>query len=213
MNRITSLALAAMLTPTLALGIGSAFADEQKADRENQLGYSEESGMTSDDDRGQQSRETGQPGATSEEGRDRQAGSRDQPGMSEGEGHDRTGMTADDDHDDDAPSHVRYGDADQQEDHITSKPQDGYSADDLIGQDVKSRGSDDSVGTVNDLVIDSEGKVVAVIIGTGGRLGIGERNVAVNWNRVQLSFDDDEPSLSVDMDEDALKNAPEYESD
>jgi len=35
MNRITSLALAAMLTPTLALGIGSAFADEQSADREN----------------------------------------------------------------------------------------------------------------------------------------------------------------------------------
>ena len=201
MNRITSLALAAMLTPALALGISTAVADEWDSD--------DESGMTYDDDQstdrsdamsegrdGDRDRHAGQqPGTPGDDDQDRQAGSDDQPGMTDDQDQDRTAMGADD----------------EQEDHITSKPQDGYSADDLIGQDVKGRDGDDSVGTVNDLVIDSEGKVVAVIIGTGGRLGIGERNVAVRWDRVNLSFDDDEPSLSVDMDEDALENAPEYD--
>lgn len=39
--------------------------------------------------------------------------------------------------------------------------------------------ANDTVGDVNDIVLDKGGKVAGVVVGVGGFLGMGERNVAV----------------------------------
>lgn len=124
----------------------------------------------------------------------------------------QSGMNADEDLEE-SRTHARYDEADEASDHLTGKPENGYSADDLIGQKVRHREADQDMGTVKDLLIDQDGNVVALVVGTGGQLGIGEKNIAVNWNQIERSSDGDGMSLFIDMDKDALENAPEYMAD
>jgi sporulation protein YlmC with PRC-barrel domain len=46
--------------------------------------------------------------------------------------------------------------------------------------------ANERLGTINDLMMDSSGKVEKAVIGVGGFLGIGESNIAVNFE--QLKF-------------------------
>ena len=59
----------------------------------------------------------------------------------------------------------------------------GFLATNLIGETVyNGTGSDaENIGEVNDVVIDSNGQVESVIVGVGGFLGIGEKNVAMKY--------------------------------
>jgi hypothetical protein len=52
-----------------------------------------------------------------------------------------------------------------------------WRASKLIGLDVYNQ-SNDKLGDINELILDKDGKVAAVIIGVGGFLGVGERDVA-----------------------------------
>jgi hypothetical protein len=71
----------------------------------------------------------------------------------------------------------------------------------------------DRIGEVKDLLIDSDGRVVAAIIGVGGFLGMGERDVAVNYRAIKLSRDDKgKPLFVVDVTKETLKTAPIYKS-
>src|SRR4051794_25746841 len=44
----------------------------------------------------------------------------------------------------------------------------------------------ESVGSINDLLTDKSGKIVAVVIGVGGFLGVGEHLVAVPFEKVKF---------------------------
>ncbi len=57
----------------------------------------------------------------------------------------------------------------------------------------------DRIGEVKDLLIDPDGRVVAAIIGVGGFLGMGERDVAVSYRAIKLSRDDKGKPLFVSM--------------
>ena len=46
--------------------------------------------------------------------------------------------------------------------------------------------NNEKVGDINELITDSSGKIDAVVIGVGGFLGMGERNVGLPWS--QLKF-------------------------
>src|SRR5262245_49595088 len=46
---------------------------------------------------------------------------------------------------------------------------------------------DNKIGDISDLLLDTEGKVSAVILGVGGFLGAGEKNVAVPFNAIKLT--------------------------
>ena len=56
----------------------------------------------------------------------------------------------------------------------------------LIGQSLYNGSGEDaeSVGDVNDVVLSQDGKARAVVVGVGGFLGIGEKDVAVDFTRV-----------------------------
>ena len=58
-------------------------------------------------------------------------------------------------------------------------------------------GTDENLGDINDILIGQDGRIRAVIVGVGGFLGIGEKDVAV-------SFDAIEPRTDEDGDVDAL---------
>lgn len=46
--------------------------------------------------------------------------------------------------------------------------------------------SNESLGSINDLLMDKQGKVMAAVIGVGGFLGVGERNVAIPFEKVKF---------------------------
>jgi PRC-barrel domain len=50
------------------------------------------------------------------------------------------------------------------------------AASDLLNQKVKNS-ANETIGDINDLSIGSDGKIAAVIIGLGGFLGMGEKNI------------------------------------
>ena len=58
------------------------------------------------------------------------------------------------------------------------------SASDLLNKSVKNA-SNESVGDINDLRIDSSGKIAAVIVGVGGFLGLGEKDVALPFEQLR----------------------------
>jgi hypothetical protein len=44
-----------------------------------------------------------------------------------------------------------------------------------------------SIGDVNDVLLDNSGKIRAVVIGVGGFLGVGEKNVAVPFDALAIA--------------------------
>ena len=69
-----------------------------------------------------------------------------------------------------------------------SSKADGYLATNMIGESVYNGTGDtaENIGDVNDIVIAKDGMVQSVVVGVGGFLGIGEKNVAIEFAQLQL---------------------------
>jgi sporulation protein YlmC with PRC-barrel domain len=69
----------------------------------------------------------------------------------------------------------------------------------------------ETVGDVNDLLLDKSGKITHVVVGVGGFLGIGERNVALKFEQVQISRDaNNRIKASASVTKESLNAAPEW---
>ena len=69
----------------------------------------------------------------------------------------------------------------------------------------------ETIGDINDVLIDKDGKVAAVVLGVGGFLGMGERHAAVTFSSLQLTRDaNGNPLVRVDVTKDQLKAQPEW---
>src|SRR3954454_10007435 len=55
----------------------------------------------------------------------------------------------------------------------------------LVGLNVYND-SNESLGSINDLLTDKSGNIKAVVIGDGGFLGVGEHLVAVPWDKIKF---------------------------
>jgi PRC-barrel domain len=85
-----------------------------------------------------------------------------------------------------------------------------YRASKLIGTKVMSAG-DKNIGDINDLMVTKDGQVDKIIVGVGGFLGLGERNVAFKFNDLQLVRDaNNKLVVKSSMTADALKAMPEW---
>ena len=74
--------------------------------------------------------------------------------------------------------------------------------------------SDSKIGEIMDVLADKDGKIVAMIVGVGGFLGMGEKDVAVPFNAVQFKTKDNNKWWPVlNATKDALKGAPGYKYD
>ena len=84
----------------------------------------------------------------------------------------------------------------------------------LLGFPVYSAASTDAeqLGEINDIVIGQDGQVAAVIVGVGGFLGIGEKNVAVDYRELQWTVaEDDTERLVLNTTREALEAAASVE--
>src|SRR5687768_17426434 len=77
----------------------------------------------------------------------------------------------------------------------------------LIGTDVKnSKG--ETIGEIDDVVLDRAGRVDTVVVSVGGFMGVGGRDVAMKW--ADFKSIDAGKQVIVDMTEMQLKQMPEY---
>lgn len=97
----------------------------------------------------------------------------------------------------------------QNRDYLGSVPVNGAHASHLIGADVQTVNNED-IGDVSDLIIGSNGKVMAVVVSVGGFLGMGEKDVAIGWDHITRTGKTDDVELRVDVTRDELKAAPTF---
>jgi sporulation protein YlmC with PRC-barrel domain len=94
---------------------------------------------------------------------------------------------------------------------LTNQEQGQVRADKVIGNTV--RGTDDEdIGNINDLVFDEEGRLTAAVIGVGGFLGLGQKDVAVSWDQIDWvpTGEGEEIQLVTTLTRDQLEQAPEF---
>jgi len=68
--------------------------------------------------------------------------------------------------------------------------------------------SNNKIGEIMDVLVSPEGRATALIVGVGGFLGAGEKDVAVPFAAVKHTMKDKKIYLTMDTTKDALKAAP-----
>ena len=70
----------------------------------------------------------------------------------------------------------------------------------------------DDIGEINDIIVTQDGDVTAVILGIGGFLGMGERDVSISMDKIKILTDEDgDRFLVVNTSKEMLEQAPEFE--
>jgi hypothetical protein len=95
---------------------------------------------------------------------------------------------------------------------VTKQTSDQHLASKFNGTDVI--GTDDAkIGDVSDVLFDKDNKVIAFIVGVGGFLGIGAKDVAIDPTSFQAvpGKDATDMKLRLSMTKDELKAAPAFE--
>ena len=77
----------------------------------------------------------------------------------------------------------------------------------LIGRNVQNA-QNDTIGEIKSVYIGPDGKVDSLIVGVGGILGMGEREVRLAWSDLRVSDNNEKVVLNITKDE--LKAKPEY---
>lgn len=87
----------------------------------------------------------------------------------------------------------------------------GFLASKLIGSTVYTK-DDQSIGDINDLIVASDSKVeTGVVIGIGGFLGMGEKNVVMDMSRLSIvPTDNGGAKIVLDTTKSELESMPAY---
>jgi sporulation protein YlmC with PRC-barrel domain len=95
---------------------------------------------------------------------------------------------------------------------IGQQAQEELLASELIGATVYDS-ADENLGSISDVVLAKEGGVEAVVIGVGGFLGIGAKNVAVSFDQIEQSTDaEGNLKLILNASKEELDAAPQYKT-
>jgi len=95
---------------------------------------------------------------------------------------------------------------------LTTVPNSGVTVSEYYKQSVYDT-KDNKIGDVNDVLLDKDGQVSAVILGVGGFLGIGEKAVAVPFTAIKITEKDGNRYLVMDASKEALQGATGYAYD
>jgi sporulation protein YlmC with PRC-barrel domain len=82
----------------------------------------------------------------------------------------------------------------------------------LIGASVYGQ-DNASIGKISDVLIGSDGKIQAAVVGVGGFLGVGSKDVAVPFTALNITRKPDSNTIdkiTVSYSKDQLKNAPTF---
>lgn len=97
--------------------------------------------------------------------------------------------------------------------YLTEQGETQVSANDYIGKSVYTA-ADESIGNVTNLIMEENGGLVAAVIGVGGFLGIGAKDVAVPMDKVTMTRNTQDGTIRLTTTETAetLKAAPEFKT-
>jgi sporulation protein YlmC with PRC-barrel domain len=86
-------------------------------------------------------------------------------------------------------------------------------AEDLMGTPVVGSG-DEEIGKVEDLIFDEQEKITGVVVGVGGFLGIGKKEVGLDWDQAKLEEDPDsgEKKIVISLTKADLEAAPDFKT-
>ena len=102
------------------------------------------------------------------------------------------------------------------QDAATAAPEvtgEGHLATQIIGESVFNGTGDDAenIGDVNDIVVSADGKIEAVVVGVGGFLGIGEKDVAVDYTQLDWAERDGDRWLVAPMTKEQLETQAAFD--
>jgi hypothetical protein len=97
-------------------------------------------------------------------------------------------------------------------DMMTSVPTNSTTVTDWYKQNVYDP-SNNKIGEIMDVLVSPDGHATALIVGVGGFLGAGEKDVAVPFTAVKHTMKDNSVYLTMDTTKDALKSAPGFKYD
>jgi sporulation protein YlmC with PRC-barrel domain len=95
---------------------------------------------------------------------------------------------------------------------MTSVPASSLTVTDWYKQSVYDP-NNNKVGEIMDVLVSPDGRINALIVGVGGFLGAGEKDVAVSFNAVKQTTKDNKIYLTMNTTKDALKSAPGFKYD
>lgn len=85
------------------------------------------------------------------------------------------------------------------------------SADAIIGASVRNK-ANETIGEIKDIHVGKDGAIKGAVVGVGGFLGVGERDVLMPWNQLQIAREgDDDLVVKTDATKESLKAMPEYQ--
>jgi sporulation protein YlmC with PRC-barrel domain len=86
-------------------------------------------------------------------------------------------------------------------------------AEDLMGSSVFGPDGDE-VGTVEDLILDEQEQVTGVVVGVGGFLGIGKKEVGLTWEQAKIveSPDTAAKKIMISLTKADLEAAPDFKT-
>ena len=94
---------------------------------------------------------------------------------------------------------------------LREMPSDSVTVTDWYKQDVYDP-KDNKIGEIMDVLVDKSGKVTSLIVGVGGFLGAGEKDVAVPFDAVHVT-NNNKWRLVMNTTKDDLKTAPGFKYD
>jgi sporulation protein YlmC with PRC-barrel domain len=95
---------------------------------------------------------------------------------------------------------------------MTNVPSDSATVTDWYKQSIYDP-SDNKIGEIMDVLVSPDGRVTTLIVGVGGFLGAGEKDVAVPFSTVKHTMKDKKIYLTMETTKDALKTAPGFKYD
>lgn len=101
-----------------------------------------------------------------------------------------------------------------QDQQMAQQPQDPQMTGEMQAIDPAQLENMDNIGQISEVIISENGEVRGLVVGVGGFLGIGEREVAIGFDQVSFAVDRDDPNhyyVIADTSADQLENAPEFE--
>jgi sporulation protein YlmC with PRC-barrel domain len=95
---------------------------------------------------------------------------------------------------------------------MTSVPSGSVTVTDWYKQNVYDP-NNAKIGEIMDVLVSQDGRANTLIVGVGGFLGAGEKDVAVNFDAVKRTTKDNSIYLTMDTTKDQLKSAPGFKYD
>ncbi|SFT46992.1 PRC-barrel domain-containing protein [Mesorhizobium sp. YR577] len=90
---------------------------------------------------------------------------------------------------------------------------DGHLASNIIGETVYNGTGEqaENIGKVNDIVISKDGAIESLVVGVGGFLGLGAKNVAVNYSEVDWAEQNGDRWAVVNTTKEQLQALPDFD--